>query len=68
MFDLFQPIIQVLGHPVIANGMVQRMIAKEIYLEVAIALDLIDTSLFGGGMISVYFLEAKGKKKLMKPR
>ena len=66
VFDLFQPIIQVLGHPVIANGMIQRMIAEDIYLEVIIALDLIDTSLSSGGMLSLFCLEAEVKKKLMK--
>lgn len=66
VFDFFQPISQVLGHMVIANGMVQRMIAKEINLEVSIVLDLIDTSLCHGGIMSVFSLEAKGKKKLMK--
>ena len=66
VFDLFHPIIQVLGHPVTANSIIWRLIAEEIYLEVTIALDLIDNSLFGGGMLSVFCLEAKGKKKLMK--
>ena len=65
-FNHFQPIIQVLGHPLTTKNMVQRMIVEEIYLEVIIALDLIETNLFGGGMLSVFCLEAKGKKKLMK--
>ena len=50
----------------IANSMVRRMIVEEIYLEVTIVLDLIDTSLSNGGMLSVFCLEVEGKKKLMK--
>ena len=66
VFDIFWPIIQILGHPMTANRMIWRMIAEEIYLEVTIALELIGTSLSGGGMLSLFCLEAKGKKKLMK--
>ena len=66
VFDLFQSIIQVLAHLVTKSDMVQRMIVEEIYLEVTIVLDLIDTSLCSVGVISVLCLEAKGKKKLIK--
>ena len=55
VFDLFQPIIQVLGHPMIANCMVWKMTKEEINLEVSITLDLIDTSLYGG-VSWVYFV------------
>ena len=55
VFDLFQPIIQVLGHSVTTNNMVWRMIVEEIYLKVTIVLDLIDTNL-SGGVCWVYFV------------
>lgn len=66
VFDIFQPIIQVLGHSVTADSIIRRMTVEEIYLEVTISLDLIDTSLPGGGMLSLFYLEVEGKKKLMK--
>lgn len=55
IFELFHPIGQVFGHPVPVNGMIHRMLAKDIYMEVSIAMDLIDTRLLGGGIL-IFFV------------
>ena len=65
-FGLFQPIIQILGHHISTYSVARTMISKNLYFEVMNALDLIDTNLAKGGLLSVFFLEVEGKKKKMK--
>lgn len=63
--DLFQPIIQILGNPLTANDMIRGMVAKEIYLEVANAMDSIDINHSDSCMLGHFCLDVEGKKKLM---
>ncbi|GLJ36757.1 hypothetical protein SUGI_0740340 [Cryptomeria japonica] len=65
MEDLFQPIIQVLGHPISANGILRRTVDEGIYLEVMRALDGIVSSPADGCMLGYFGLQGEGKKKKM---
>ncbi|GLJ54904.1 hypothetical protein SUGI_1178850 [Cryptomeria japonica] len=65
MEDLFQPIIQVLGHPISANDILRRTVDEDIYLEVMRALDGIVSSPVDGCMLGYFGLQVEGKKKKM---
>lgn len=64
--DLLHPIIQVLGNSLSAMGMVRRMVSDDVYLEVVSALDYINPKVHDGCALGHFFLEAEGKKTLMK--
>ena len=66
IFELFHPIVQVFGHPVPINGMIHIMLVEDIYEIVSIAMELIDTRLLGGRILSLFCMEEASKKKLMK--
>lgn len=63
--DLFQPIIQVLGHPLSANGILQRMVEEGIYLEVMRALDGIVSNPEDRCMLGYFYLQVVGIKTKM---
>lgn len=65
MEDLFQPIIQVLGHALSANGILRRTMEEGIYLEVIRALDGIVSIPADGCMLGYFSLQSMGKKKKM---
>lgn len=64
--DFFLPIIQLIGHPTLANGMVRRMLADELFHQVTVALDPMDANLSGGLLRALFALEDKEKQKIMK--
>ncbi|GLJ50047.1 hypothetical protein SUGI_1064460 [Cryptomeria japonica] len=65
MEDLFQPIIQVMGHTISANSILHRTVEEGIYLEVMRALDGIVSIPADGCMLGYFYLQVEGKKKKM---
>lgn len=54
--DLLQPIIQVLGHALLANSIVRRMVEEGIYLEVSRAMAGIVSKPEDGCMLGHFYL------------
>lgn len=64
--ELFQPFIQIFGHPLHVVRLARRIVVKEMYTEVAVTMDSIDTQLTSDGFIGLFALEVEGEKTLMK--
>ena len=66
LHDLFLPIMQVIGHSVLVNGMIRRIIADELFAQVAAGLDAIDPNLTGGLLMALFAPSDAKEKKFMK--
>ena len=46
--------VQVIGHSVLVNGTMRRIIANELFGQVAVGLDAIDPNLTGGLLMAIF--------------
>ena len=65
LHELFLPIMQVIGHLALVNGMVRRMIADELFEQMTTVLDVMDPSLPGGLLNELFSPSEEKEKKIM---
>ena len=65
LHDLLLPMVQVIGHSVLVNGTMRRIIANELFGQVAVGLDAIDPNLTGGLLMAIFAPSDAKEKKFM---